>query len=252
MARRRSRKISVPMAEALSGGVQETAGSEPIISFGIAALPPFESSETYPAETSIPPMLLPSIHHEQSADLLEATSAAALGLPSGGAAEIVPTTSLEVAGNGSPISDGAVAEALWIETPATTSDINGFGQSAAEDANQPLPVVIQSARLCDHQHHTAEAAQHSAAIYTIWLRSLNFTRAVYQINATAWSYTCSEREAAFAHIQAISSARSPSQLFELYSREMTRTLAAAVQFGDALTAHRRAWDGVGRQRNPVA
>jgi hypothetical protein len=56
------------------------------------------------------------------------------------------------------------------------------------------------------------------------------------MNVTAWAYARSESEATLAYLQALRGARTPSQVIDLQTREMTRALEAAVRFGEALAA----------------
>jgi hypothetical protein len=169
-------------------------------------------------------------------DLLETTSATALELPSAGAAEAVLTISPDVAGDEAANVDEAQSGALLAEAPAAMSDTNSVDQPAVEDADQTSPVITQLASLRDQQLRPAEASQDRFVSRTFWPASPNFTRTVFQMNVTAWAYARSESEATLAYLQALRGARTPSQVIDLQTREMTRALEAAVRFGEALAA----------------
>ncbi|MGH1573450.1 hypothetical protein ACRAWG_25805 [Methylobacterium sp. P31] len=221
-------------------------------------MPPIDTdSATNPAEAPVLLEALASIHDEASvdltADLLETTSATALELPSVGAAEIAPTISPDVSGDEAARIDHAKSAALLAEAPAAMSDISGVDQSAVEDADQPLPVTTEPTSLRDDQLRPAEASQDRPVSHTLWLASPNFTQTVFQMNVTAWAYARSESEAALAYLQALSRARTPSQVFDLQTREMTRAINAAARFGEALAGPgRQLLTGSGLQPNAAA
>lgn len=240
MVRRRSGQTSVSMKEAVPGAVQPSVNSEPLTSPGIPVIPRAEDSATHPAEAPVLLEALDSIHHEApvdlKTDLLETTSATALELPSFGAAEIVPTIAPEVARDEAASGEDAQSGLLSAQAPGVMSDINSFGQSAVEDADQPLPVSTKPASLREHQLRPADSPQDRPESHTLWPASPNFTQTVFQMNVTAWVYARTESEAALAYLQALSRARSPSQVFDLQTCEMTRVFGAAVRFGEALAA----------------
>lgn len=240
MARRRSSQTSVPMKEATSGAVPPSGNSEPLMSSNRPEMPPIQDSATHPAEAPVLLEALDSIQHEApvdlTTDLLETTSATALELPSVGAAEIVPTIASDDAGDEAASADDAQSAAVLAEAPATMTDISSVDQSAVEEADQPLPVTTEPASLRDEQLRPAEAPQSRPVSHTFWPASPGFTRTVFQMNVTAWAYARSESEATLAYLQALSRARTPSQVVDLQAREMTRALDAAVRFGEALAA----------------
>jgi hypothetical protein len=245
------------MKEATSGAVQPSGNSEPLMSSNIPEMPPIQDSATHPAEAPVLLEGLDSIQREApvdlTTDLLETTSATALELPSVGAAEIEPTIALEVAGDEAAGADDAQSAALLAEVPAAMTDTNSVDQSAVEGADQPLSVTTEPASLRDHQPRPAEASQDRPVSHTFWRASPNFTQTVFQMNVTAWAYARSESEATLAFLQALGRARTPSQIIDLQTREMTRALDAAVQFGEALTAPgRQLLTGSGLQPNAAA
>jgi hypothetical protein len=197
-------------------------------------------SAGHPAEGPVLLEALDSIYHEApidlTTDLLETTSATALELPSVGAAEIVSTIYPEVARDEAASVDGAQSGALSADAPTTMSGISSVDQSAGEVADQPLPVTTQPASLRDEQLRPAEAPQDRPVSHTLWPASPNFTRTVLRMNVTAWAYARSESEATLAYLQALGRARTPSQVIDLQTREMTRALEAAAHFGEALAA----------------
>ncbi|WP_144769207.1 hypothetical protein [Methylobacterium dankookense] len=173
-----------------------------------------------------------------TAELLETTSVRALDLPLAGTPAGNALAAPEVSHVDGSAGD-ADPEPFPAEASASASELADLYKSAAEVADQSLPETTLPVSLHDEQPLRAEMLRSRTVGHTPRSAPLTITQTALQMNMTAWAYVRSESEAGLAYLQALSQARTPIQVIDLQTREMTRALEAAVRFGDAFAAPTR-------------
>ena len=242
MARRRGGHTSVPLKEVVPGSAQGHHNNQASVPSGTREMLP-TASDAAP-EGNVPARLgdMDLVHDEVAAgltaELLETTSVRALDLPLAGTPAGEALAAPEVAHVDGGAGD-AEPEPLPAEASASASELADLDKSAAEVAGQSLPETTPPVSLHDEQPLRAEIPGSRTAGHTPRSAPLTITQTALQMNMTAWAYVRGESEAGLAYLQALSQARTPTQVIDLQTREMTRALDAAVRFGEAFAAPTR-------------